>query len=153
VNFNCSLVTKLGMVLVIFSLLSVVTACKKSSVKLYPVTGKVLFKGQPAEGAQVVFHPANENATGDSQPSASAPDPYGDVKADGTFTLRTEPSGEGAPAGEYNVMISWYTRSDPEDPLSAKSKLPAKYADPGNPVLKATIKEGNNELAPFDLKQ
>jgi hypothetical protein len=146
------MLTKIGTVLVIFSLLSAVTACKKSSVKLYPVKGKVLFKGQPVEGAQVVFRPAAESAGGDSQKGSAAPNSYGDVKSDGTFTLRTEPIGEGAPAGDYAVMISWYTRTNPDDPLSSKSKLPAKYADPTSPILKATVKEGNNELPPFDLK-
>jgi len=137
---------------VIFALLSVVSACKKSSVKLYPVTGKVLFKGQPAEGAQVVFRPAGE-ATGNNAQSATAQqNPFGDVKSDGTFTLRTEPLGEGAPAGDYAVMISWYTRTNLHDPLSSKSKLPAKYSDPTTPILKATVKEGKNELPPFDLK-
>lgn len=136
----------------IFSSLTVVTACKKSSVKLYPVKGKVLFKGQPAEGAQVVFRPAAENAGGGSPPNTTQSNPYADVRADGTFVLRTEPHGEGAPAGDYVVMISWYTRSDPEDPLSSKSKLPAKYADPTNPILKATVKESDNDLPPFDLK-
>jgi hypothetical protein len=117
------------------------------------VKGKVLFKGQPAEGAQVVFRPAAESAGGGgSTPTASQPNPYGDVKSDGTFTLRTEPIGEGAPAGDYVVMISWYTRTDPEDPLTAKSKLPAKYSDPTTPILKATVKEGDNDLPPFDLK-
>jgi hypothetical protein len=111
------------------------------------VKGKVLFKGQPAEGAQVVFRPPNEDPNAKPQPN-----PYGDVRADGSFTLRTEPYGDGAPAGDYIVMISWYTRSDPEDPLTSKSKLPAKYADPTNPILKSTVKEGSNELPPFDLK-
>jgi hypothetical protein len=152
VIFYRSIFTKIGTVLVIFTLLSVVAACKKSSAKLYPVKGKVLFKGQPAEGAQVVFRPVAENAPGGSPPAASQPSPFGDVKADGTFTLRTEPGGEGAPVGDYNVMISWYTRTNPEDPLSSKSKLPAKYADQTNPVLKATVKEGTNELEPYDLK-
>ena len=130
-----------------FGLLLVASSCKKSSVKLNPVKGKVLFKGQPAEGAQVVFRRATEDANAKPEPN-----PYGDVRADGSFTLRTEPYGEGAPAGDYIVLVSWYTRTDPEDPLSSKSKLPVKYSDPTNPALKATVKEGNNELPPFDLK-
>jgi hypothetical protein len=116
------------------------------------VKGKVLFKGQPAEGAQIVFRPAGEAAGANSQSTTAQSNPYGDVKADGTFTLRTEPYGEGAPAGDYVVLISWYTQSNPDDPLSSKSKLPAKYADPTTPLLKATVKEGDNDLPPFDLK-
>jgi len=151
VFFHRSLFAKAGILLALFSLLSHVTACKKSSVKLYPVKGKVLFKGQPAEGAQVVFRPTAENA-GSGSPAAAQSNPFGDVKADGTFSLRTEPYGEGAPVGDYNVMITWFTRTDPDDPLSSKSKLPVKYADQSNPILKASVKEGDNEIPPFDLK-
>src|SRR5215467_3303410 len=73
----------------------VFASCSKSSVKLYPVHGQVLFKDQPAEGAQVVFRPAQESGEGQNPPMA-----YGTVEKDGKFTLRTEPLGEGAPAGD-----------------------------------------------------
>ena len=117
--------------------------CTKSSVKLYPVRGQVLFKGQTAEGAQVVFQQSGDD-------SRKLPMPYGTVGADGNFSLRTEPYGPGAPAGDYVVMISWYGLS-PRDPEQKVSKLPAKYADPTTPLLKATVKEVTNELEPFRL--
>jgi len=129
------------------------SACNKSSLKLYPVHGKVLYKGQPVEGAQVVFQPQSEEAAaeGDSSESTPAqPMAYGTVGADGSFVLRTEPHGEGAVPGDYKVLITWYG-ADPRDPEQHVSKLPAKYADPANPVLKATVKAENNELAPFKL--
>ena len=53
--------------------------------------------------------------------------------------------------GDYIVMVTWYS-VDPEDPLKSSSKLPAKYADPTKPLLKVTVKEGANELEPFNLK-
>jgi len=121
-------------------------SCSKSSVKLYPVHGQVLFKDQPAEGAQVVFRPAQESGEGQNPPMA-----YGTVEKDGKFTLRTEPHGEGAPAGDYAVLITWYD-TDPNDALKHVSKLPAKYADQLNPLIKVTVKEGNNDLEPFRLK-
>jgi len=121
-------------------------SCSKSSVKLYPVHGQVLFKDQPAEGAQVVFRPAQESGEGKNRPMA-----YGTVEKDGKFTLRTDPHGEGAPAGDYVVLITWYD-TDPRDPEKHFNKLPAKYADQLNPVLKVTVKEGNNDLEPFRLK-
>jgi hypothetical protein len=117
--------------------------CSKSPVKLNPVRGQVFFKNQPAEGAQIVFRQAGDE-------SSKAPTPYGTVGADGRFTLRTEPYGAGAPAGDYVVLISWYG-PNPRDPLDAVSKLPAKYADPAKPLMKATVKEGQNELEPFKL--
>jgi len=121
-------------------------SCTKSSVKLYPVHGQVLFKDQPAEGAQVVFRPAQESGEGQNPPMA-----YGTVEKDGKFSLRTEPHGEGAPAGDYVVLITW-NDTDPNDPLKHVSKLPAKYADQLNPLIKVTVKEGNNDLEPFRLK-
>ena len=118
--------------------------CNKSPVKLNPVRGQVFYKDQPAEGAQVVFQPAGEA-------TKEHPMAYGTVGADGSFSMRTEPYGEGAAVGDYNVMITWYGK-DPQDPEKSVSKMPAKYADQSNPVLKTTVKEGKNELEPFRLK-
>jgi hypothetical protein len=120
-------------------------ACNKSTVKLYPVKGKVLFKDQPASGAQIVFRPANED------PAAKLSAPYATVGEDGGFSLRTEPHGEGALPGDYIVMITWYG-PDPKNAEQSVNKLPAKYADPNTPLLKVTVKEGINELEPFKLK-
>jgi hypothetical protein len=129
------------------------SACNKSSLKLYPVHGKVLYKGKPPEGAQVVFQPQSDEAAAagdDSEAKQAQPMAYGTVAADGSFALRTEPHGEGAAPGAYKVLISLYG-VDPRDPEQHISKLPEKYADPSNPVLKVTVKEENNELAPFNL--
>ncbi len=119
-------------------------ACNRSTLKLHPVKGNVTYKGKATEGASVVFQPVNGV-------SAEHPMAYADVKGDGTFQLRTEPHGAGAVAGEYNVLIMWYGSATGEA-LDAKSKLPAKYADPANPILKATVKEGPNELEPYALQ-
>ncbi|HEY2412143.1 MAG TPA: hypothetical protein VGI40_07870 [Pirellulaceae bacterium] len=137
---------KIGIVLVIFTLLSVVTACKKSSVKLNPAKGKVLFKDQPAEGALVVFSPAGEKNAQfrGTLPSAT-------VNADGSFEIQTEPSGVGAPAGEYAVLITWFPPRDENPNKSPKNKLPNKYGDAAHPLLKATVNEGENNLEPFNL--
>jgi hypothetical protein len=112
-------------------------------MKLYPVSGKVLVKDQPADGAQVVFQPTG-GAT-EQKPMA-----YGTVAADGSFKLRTEPHGEGAAPGDYDVMVTWMA-VDPKDEMGRIAKLPGKWADPAKPLLKATVKESNNELEPFRL--
>jgi hypothetical protein len=63
----------------------------------------------------------------------------------------THPFGNGAKAGEYTVTISWFGE-DARQQENAKSKLPKRYADPEKtPIPKVTIKEGNNELPPFQL--
>lgn len=118
--------------------------CNKSPFKLNPVHGQVFFKDQPLEGAQIVFQPAG--GTAKEQPMA-----YGTAAADGSFDLSTHPHGPGAVAGDYVVFITSYG-VDPKNPEKKVSKLPAKYADQANPLLKATVKEGKNDLEPFRLK-
>lgn len=117
-----------------------VASCGDGGPKLYPVSGKVEFNGQPAEGATVVLHPTDPNS----------PKPSGTVGADGSFTLQTHPYGEGAPAGDYAVIITWYPPNSRgvENP---KSKLPPRYADPTQSGLKATVQAGPTELELFKL--
>lgn len=122
---------------------SLVPACNRSSMKLYPVSGKVLVKDQPADGAQVVFQPV-----GGATPEKPAA--YGTAGADGSFKLRTEPHGDGAAAGDYDVMVMWMA-VDPKDEMGRIAKLSGKWADPAKPLLKATVKESKNELEPFRL--
>jgi hypothetical protein len=120
--------------------------CNQSSVKLYPVTGKVLFKDQSAEGAKVVFLPA-----GEENAQYRGARPAATVAADGSFEMRTEPYGVGAPLGDYVVLITWFPPRDENPNNNPKNKLPNKYGDPSNPLLKASVKEGENKLDPFML--
>jgi hypothetical protein len=124
------------------------SGCSKSSVKLYPVQGQVLYKNQPAAGAQIVFQPQGESSTDEAK--AKQPMAYGTVEADGSFTVRSEPHGAGAAPGKYDVLITWYA-ADPRDPAKHINKLPAKYADQEKPALVVTVKEEKNELEPFRL--
>jgi hypothetical protein len=117
--------------------------CSSGGPKLHPVQGTVLFNDQPAEGATVILDPVVASE-GTAKPS-------GTVKADGTFSVQTHPHGDGAPAGEYVVLITWYAPGARglENP---KNKLPAKYGDPGRtPVQKITVRPGRNDLEPFRL--
>jgi len=130
----------------VIGFLAVISGCKKSSAKLYPVKGKVLFKDQPAEGAKVVFVPA-----GEENAQYRGARPAATVTADGSFEMRTEPHGVGAPPGEYTVMVTWFPPRDENPNANPKNKLPNKYGDPTNPLLKATVKEGENTLEPFKI--
>jgi hypothetical protein len=75
---------------------------------------------------------------------------FGTVQADGTFTLRTHPHGEGAPAGEYIVLVTWLSaaRGSLED---AQNRLPPRYSSPTDSPLRAKVNPGTNELEPFRL--
>ncbi len=121
-------------------------SCGKSSVKLYPVRGQVFFKDQPAEGAKVVFLPA-----GDQNAQYRGARPAATVSPDGSFEIRTEPEGVGAPPGDYTVLVTWFPPRDENPNANPKNRLPNKYGDSGKPLLKETVKEGDNTLEPFKL--
>src|SRR5689334_6819796 len=93
-------------------------ACSSAGPKLHPVRGSVLFNDQPADGATVVLDPVGA-VEGTAKPS-------GVVRADGTFSVQTYPHGDGAPAGEYAVLITWFP-PDARESGTAKNRLPAKY--------------------------
>jgi hypothetical protein len=125
---------------VFLAALTVPLASCGSGPKLSPVTGKVLYAGQPAEGATVVFHLING--------AADAPKPSGTVAADGSFRLTTYKLGEGAPPGEYVVAVTWFP-PNARELANPRSKLPERYGDPSASPLRATVREEPTELQPF----
>ncbi len=118
-------------------------ACSSAGPKLHPVRGTVLFEGQPADGATVILDPVGA--------SDGAAKPSGVVRADGTFAIQTHPPGDGAPAGEYAVLVTWYP-PNARGLDNPRNKLPAKYGDPSRtPVPRITVQAGRNDLEPFHL--
>src|SRR5262249_38273293 len=115
---------------VVAALVLLCNACGGKAPKLDPVRGTVLFQQQPATGATVVFQPVNADA--------KSLTPSGTVAADGSFTLTTYPYGEGAPAGEYVVLVTWYA-ANARGVEDARNKLPARYADVSHSPLRATV--------------
>lgn len=123
-----------------FAALSIVS-CGPDGMKLYPVEGKVLFDGVAPEGATIIFQPT---AGGTMVPS-------GLVTADGGFKLKTHPHGEGAPPGEYAVLITWHP-ANARETGTAKNKLPAKYGDATKTTVpKVTVAAGPNQVPEIKL--
>ncbi len=112
-------------------------------VPVYPVSGKVTHKGKPAVGAQVVFEPVNGSAEG-TRPNAI-------VKPDGTFTLTTRARDDGAPAGEYKVLVVWRVSVGNPDDGRTQNVLPEKFNNPAQTPIRATVIEGPTELEAFEL--
>jgi hypothetical protein len=136
-----------------FAVLGLAAGCSNADaarkVTVYPVKGKVLLPGgKPLASGRVVFLPLGEPVMESS----------GAIKPDGTFSLNTGESGEGAPAGEYRVRI------EPEDAQIPSGKpgarpgtrptypFPGRYADEETSNLKVTVQPGPNELPPFRLE-
>ena len=120
-----------------------------NSSGLYPVSGKVLYNGEPAVGATVTF--VRKGATDPLKEQT----PQGVVGEDGTFTL-SGPGGDGAPPGEYAVLIEWKEgagKTKGRAPaLNAPDRLKKRYLDPDRPRLTATVEPKTNKLPPFEVE-
>jgi hypothetical protein len=121
------------------------TSCGKAN-RLYPVFGTVTYKGAPAAGAAVFFHrqgadPMNEHAV------------MGIVQEDGSFTLVCGAAGQGAPPGQYDVLIEWKQDQNHGKGLAHKGRdrLKGRYADRKHPRLHAVVNTESNHLSPFEL--
>lgn len=116
-------------------------------VPVYPVDGKVAFKGEAPNGALIVFHPAKESGEGTLRPSAQ-------VKSDGSFRLTTYDGNDGAPAGDYSVTIQWYKLvTKGKDVHAGPNVIPPRYGKPETSPLKVTIGESPNDLRPFEISE
>lgn len=135
-----------------------------NSAGLVPVKGKVLYKGEPASGAVVYFHPEKGSAAG----SEALPIPTGTVEDDGTFSLSSDNLGNGAKPGKYAVLVEWRDqKGDGVTPVKTRGKtnlvkrsrvrsgpdrLGGRYFKIENPLLLTEVKSAWNQLEPFDLK-
>jgi hypothetical protein len=127
----------------------------------FPVSGKVLYQGQPASGAAVYFHRAGTAA------AAESAIPWALVEDDGSFSLACDGVGRGARPGSYNVLIEWREASgDGVVPVKGNSRiklvkrsrvrtgpdrLRGRYFDISKPLLHAEIEAQSNMLPPFEI--
>ena len=128
---------------------------------LFPVSGKVLYRGEPTAGAVVYFH--RQAKPGDP----SRPIPYGIVEDDGRFELTSDDLGNGALPGSYVVLVEWRDNSgDRVEVTTSKGKvkqvkrsrvrsgsdrLKGRYFNISKPLLTAEVKAEPNQLAAFEL--
>ncbi len=147
------------------------TACVSCGDKhgLVPVSGKVLYAGKPAVGANVYFHP---KTIPNPPPKPAPPLAQATVETDGTFHLQSGDWGYGALPGEYNVLVEFRDPADRPDPASQSSgkknkhmdpnklkthlppdKFKGKYTNLSKPLLTAEVKPQSNTLPPFELKE
>jgi hypothetical protein len=124
--------------------------------KVYPVTGKITYKGEPMKGGGSIAFIPIEDRKGKS--------PGGVVNPDGTFAMGTYTLSDGSMPGTWRVVINQETVAEPQsvadgsgkkNPKSVQLvepafKIPYKYSDMMNTPLTATVKEENNVIN-FDL--
>lgn len=136
-----------------FLLLAVVASgCGPGRPKTVKVTGTVTYRGQPLEGARVMFDCAG------GRPASATTD------ASGRFTLETFGAEDGAILGEHTVTVSKYVavpggagpaagqdemRSPGAPPI--RQTVPGRYTTPGTSPLKASVTaQGPNDFT-FEL--
>lgn len=108
----------------------------------YPVHGQIVYSdGSPAtdlEGYTVTFESVDHAATGEQSGIGA----WGTVQSDGTFTLGTYESDDGAVLGKHRVAIS------PEPQLSdgptTKPPIPLKYASVETSGMEVEVTRGKN---------
>lgn len=110
--------------------------------KTYPAAGRVTVNGAAPEGARVHLHPISRQV---DQRNSS---PWGVVQKDGTFTLSTYETGDGAPPGDYKVTLRWPFEPDKPD---LGDRLGYAFMKPETSRWQVTIKDGDNQLPPIEV--
>jgi hypothetical protein len=116
-------------------------SCGDGRVKVHPVRGTVLdASGKPAAGAMVTFHPV-------APPGGGVEAVCGVCDDTGSYRLTTYDAGDGAPAGEYVVTVTWFQpKRTPFDPPPT-DLLCGKYADRQTSPFRFTVEpKPDNEM-------
>ena len=119
-------------------------------LKTYPVSGQVLYNGQPLKGVDVAFHAVDPA-------HAVAYPPHAKTDAEGKFQLTSYLPDDGGPAGEYRVAVAFAVETAGADDGADQSKklpsqVPAKYHRGETSGLTATVKPAATVLEPFKLE-
>jgi hypothetical protein len=108
------------------------------------VSGVVTYGGKPVPHGTVLFMPAD-----------SGPPAYGNLDADGHYTLSTYSHGDGAVLGKHSVRITAREPLTPEmlnnAAITPKQLVPSKYGDPRTSNLTAEVEKRDNQID-FTLK-
>jgi len=123
-------------------LLAMSLGCSNSGkAGIYPVRGKVVIDGQPAQGAIVTLYPVAGGAT-----SARS---MATTNADGSFQVSTFGKYDGAPSGEYAVTLVWPEYNEAGE--AGSDRLKGRFATVAKPFTKITVAERENVLDPFEV--
>src|SRR3954469_24030102 len=133
----------LGIALFLVVLLA---GCGKKHVWLdtYQVKGAVLVDGKPAAKVFIAMHPKKVS---DERPYVC----NGESNENGEFVMSTFVTGDGVPAGEYDVTFTWPVRKNPISTLWEGDNLKGRYADKAKSTFKVTIEPKEQKLEPFKL--
>ncbi len=130
-----------GVLLLLAASLLFLTGCGPSRPALAPVTGKVLYKGQPLAFGSVMFQPEG------GQPARAV------IQPDGTFVLWTYKEGDGAAIGKHKIRVTCYEGQKAPAPGEEKKErglganlIPVRYNSIDTSGLTAEVKKQNEPV-------
>ncbi len=133
--------------------LLVCTGCSADRAKdpiVYPVTGELFVKGQPADGATVILYPQNPDPTAWSNGF-----PRGTVQADGKFEIQCYESAPGAPAGQYKLLAQWLTgkpgQEENEDAPPRQNRINPAYFSAAHSPWSVQVAPQPNQVPRIDI--
>ena len=129
------------------ALLILLAGCRDAPRTTYPVTGKLTVRGQPAAEADLRFYEIGGKV-------ADMARPYARTDESGQFTVSTYGMNDGAPAGEYQVSISWkgpLIGISPDQRDAMPELLPPRYGDAAASGIQVRVTPGDNRLETIDL--
>jgi hypothetical protein len=142
-QFSIALTQRVLALAALLPALVFISGCKSEvRVPVFPVAGKVTFKGQPTAGAQVVLHPVKPIDTHDVAPT-------GIVGNDGSFTITAYEPGDGAPQGDYVATVEWRKFVDGG---AGPNVLPKEYSSPATSPVKVSVQNGPTNIPPIAIK-
>lgn len=118
---------------------------------VFPTTGKVFYQGQPATGATVILQPLDPGPDSDWRLGY----PSGTVAADGSVQIQTYGENDGAPEGEYAILVTWPSdTTNNEEALEEDTadRLAGRYADAASSLWRIKVEQKPTELPSVDLK-
>jgi hypothetical protein len=122
---------------------------KREETPLVPASGQVFHQSKPAAGALVILHPV-ANADPKAWPQGY---PHATVADDGTFQIGTRAARDGAPAGDYKVLVQWpQSSSESNDPeATIPDRFRGKYANPDRSTWQVQVQPPKADLPKIDL--
>ncbi|MBS0263035.1 MAG: carboxypeptidase regulatory-like domain-containing protein [Planctomycetes bacterium] len=134
---------------VALALPALVSGCGKAQAPweiVYPTSGVVKYQGKPLAGAVVTLIPLDKSVPDSVRPTAITDE-------EGGFEVGTYSSNDGAPAGEYKVLVLHFpTTGTPEYPQAGPNDLPAQFSRAETTPLKVTVDEEPTELKAFEIE-
>lgn len=116
------------------------SGCSDAPFKLYPVKGKVSFADGSKLPGDSTFRTIHFYPNGNEPRS-----PNGSIADDGTFTLGSIEPGDGAPEGEYTVVISCKSDADYRNGVIKELMIP-KYASRTTSPFKVKVPGGDYDF-------